>query len=51
MGTIDQTTGDILTTAPLVTITGDHENYWNIERFTIQAPSYYKLVVAAKTSE
>ncbi|CAK8678189.1 unnamed protein product [Clavelina lepadiformis] len=50
MGTIDQTTGDILTTAPLVTITGDHENYWNIERFTIQAPSYYKLVVAAKTS-
>ena len=53
-GTIDQTTGDIISTTQgpqgsLVTITGDHGKYWNLERFTMQAPAdRYKLVFSAK---
>nr|XP_002128075.1 meprin A subunit alpha-like [Ciona intestinalis] len=49
LGTIDQSNGDILSTAPLVTITGDHGNYWNTERLTIEAPSKYKLVIVGKS--
>jgi len=51
VGTIDQTTGDILSTTPgpLVTITGNHGKYWVLERFTMQAPAEkYKLVFSAR---
>jgi hypothetical protein len=51
MADIDEVTGDIVSTTPLVTITGDHGQYWNLERFTIQAPSkHYKIVFSAKNA-
>jgi len=49
LATIDETTGAIVSTVSLVTISEDHGDYWNLERITIQAPAkHYKLVFSAK---
>uniref|UniRef100_H2YCS2 MAM domain-containing protein n=1 Tax=Ciona savignyi TaxID=51511 RepID=H2YCS2_CIOSA len=52
IATIDPTTGDVTSVgSPLTTLSGDHENFWTTERFTISAPTEYKFAVIGNADQ
>lgn len=50
LGTLNDKTGEVTGSQPLVTITDDTEGKWRVQRMTLKAPSAYRLIFSGKTS-
>ena len=51
MGTLNDDTGEIISSSVLATITDDTQGKWKVQRITINAPSAYRITFAGKTGK